>query len=98
MKVAEKEEQISLREFAKRNKLEMEVIQRTMLPVGHPAKFYARFKSCVVSDPPFLRSAFGNGENREEAIENYAQEIELKTIVVDASQQQNRRIQVPKLV
>jgi hypothetical protein len=83
--------------FGVAHNLVMEVKERSR-EVNAPDRFYAYFKSVEVSEGAFLRSTFGNGQTPEQAITNYAPEISMKRIVVDAMKTTRREINVPRLV
>lgn len=86
---------ISFDEFVAQNNLALEIGERN-LPKGHPARFYARLKGCCISEPPLLKTVFGNGETKKESIEELATQIESKTLVIDEGTPQRRDIVVPK--
>jgi hypothetical protein len=90
-------EEQTIEQFADTHKLTMEVYERS-LPIGHKERFYAHFERCEIIDDCVLIGAFGNGRTPEEAIANYATEISMKRIVIDAFSQERREIEVPRLI
>ena len=87
----------SICEFAEQHGLELEVKERKV-EVGSENRYYACFVRTEVKDGGLLRGEFGNGSTPEEAIDNYAKEIEIKTIVVNAySDTERKEIEVPRL-
>jgi len=88
--------QMTLEEFADANNLEMEVHER-QLPDGHPARFYAEFKNCEVKQGGCLIGTYGDGATPGEAIANYAPQIALKHLVINAGTPQRMEIIAPKL-
>ena len=89
-------EEMKISEFANKHDLVMEVNERD-LPVGHPLRFYACFAHTEVKDGCILIGTYGNGDCPEQAINNYAKEIQFQTIVVNARSQNRREITVPRL-
>ncbi len=89
--------QMCIERFAENNGLEMEIHERKK-PIGDPSRYYAHFKNCEEKDGGCLRGSFGNGATPEEAIKDYANEINLKTIVIDAFSPNRREIEVPRIV
>jgi hypothetical protein len=66
--------------FAESHQLTL-IVEERDVPRRHPARYYAYFANCFLSDPPLLKTVYGNGQSREEAINHLAAEIERKTIV-----------------
>ena len=89
-------EEMKISEFADKHGLVMEVHERKC-PVGHPLRFYACFAHTEVKDGCILIGTYGNGDCPEQAINNYAKEIQFQTIVVNARSQNRREITVPRL-
>ena len=50
-----------------------------------------------LSENTVRKCTFGNGDCPEQAINNYAKEIQFQTIVVNARSQNRREITVPRL-
>lgn len=87
----------TIEEFANRHGLEMVVVERKE-PIGSPIRYYARFERAEIKTNGMLCNEFGNGENPEEAIMNYAVAIEMKTLVINAYQDDRKEIEVPRLI
>lgn len=85
---------LSIEEFADLHDLVMQVKERCN-PPNHSSRFYANFRSTDVKEGSFLVGEFGNGSTQEEAIQNYAKQIQLKTLVFDAYGSQRKEIQAP---
>lgn len=83
--------------FAEEHGLVMKISERKK-PVGDPSRYYASFKSAEVKDGPVLIGKYGNGKTPEEAIKEYAKEIDMKILVIDAFGPGRREIDVPRLV
>lgn len=94
--VIEKIPTLTLAEFADRNGLVMEVVERRR-PIGDPSRYYAHFQRVEVREVCLLRGTYGDGSTPEEAIANYAPEISLKIIVVDARMPSRKEIESPRL-
>jgi hypothetical protein len=90
-------EEMKISEFADKHGLVMEVRERKC-PVGHPLRFYAIFAHTEVKDGCALISTYGNGDCPEQAIKEYAKEIQFQTLVVDAFGPNRREIMVPRLI
>ena len=88
---------MTIEEFAERNALTMQVVERP-LPEGNPDRFYAHFKSCEAMEGGMLRGTHGNGATEEDAISDYARRISFGTIVIGAMKKGRREIQVPRLI
>ena len=90
-------EKNSIEDFADQHNLVMEVHERRY-PVGDPARYYAHFKSAEAREGMCaLIGLFGNGATPEEAIAAYAEEISLRTLIIDAMRTSRREIRVPRL-
>jgi len=87
----------TIEKFAEKNSLTMEVHERRKA-IGDADRFYAHFKGVEVKGDGVLIGSFGNGRTPEEAISDYAREINLKTIIIDSMNKNRREIQVPRLV
>jgi len=83
--------------FAEQNDLTMETRERKK-PIGDPTRFYAQVADAEVKDGRCLVGCYGNGATPEDAIKDYAKEIELKTIVIGAFSPNRKEIEVPRLV
>ena len=89
--------QTSIEDFADKNNLVMEIHERR-LPDESPSRYYAHFKSAEAREGTCcLIGLFGNGRTPEEAIRNYAREISLRTLIIDAMTEHRREITVPRL-
>lgn len=88
---------MTIEQFADAHNLVMQVNERR-LPVGDPARYYARFKQCEIGDSGVLIGEYGDGSTPEEAIDNYADAISLKHIVIGAYTQERREIDAPRLL
>jgi hypothetical protein len=98
MKITRKEiPQMTIEEFAEKNELEMEIHERPR-PVGDPSRYYAHFRRAEVKDGGMLVGSYGDGATPELAIENYAPQISLRRLVIDAYSEQRRELEVPRLV
>jgi len=84
---------VSLQKFADLNDFTMEVHERGK---GCGSKrFYAHFSRVEVSDGMMLVGTYGDGADEEEAIKNYAAEIEGKMLVYSAGTRDRKQIQAP---
>ena len=90
-------EAITLKKFADRHGLIMEVHERRR-PISDPARYYACFKNSEIEEKGFLMSAFGDGSTPDEAISNYIKRIEFKLLVIDAYTSNRRKIEVPRII
>ncbi len=88
--------EMTIEEFADSHHLTM-VVRERRLPVGNPSRYYASFEAAEVKGDGVLIGTYGNGSTPEEAIANYANEITLKTLVLDAMNDDRREIPVPRL-
>lgn len=90
-------EQTTIEDFAERHGLVMEIHERPK-PIGDPARYYAHFKSAEAREGSCcLIGLFGNGATPEEAVAEYATEISLRTLIIDAMRESRREIRVPRL-
>lgn len=88
---------MTIEEFADKHDLVMEIHERRT-PIGDPSRYYAHFKSAEAKEGTCcLVGLFGNGSTPEEAITNYAREISLRTIIINAMRDNRREIIVPRL-
>ena len=66
--------------------------------MGDPSRYYAHFKSAEAREGTCcLIGLFGNCSTPEEAIKNYAREINLRVLIIDAMSETRREITVPRL-
>lgn len=86
---------MTIEKFADQHNLEMEVNERNE-PEGSPSRYYAHFKHAEVKEGRILCGTYGDGATPKEAITNYAPQISLKLLVIDAYGDR-REIQVPRL-
>jgi hypothetical protein len=90
-------EEMTISEFADKHGLKM-IVKERKLPDGHSERFYAFFDCAEVKEWIVLRSEYGNGSIPEDAILNYAREISLKKLVINAmSPDKRKEIEVPRL-
>ena len=90
--------QMSLEEFAKENDLTLELHERNF-PSESNMRYYVSFSHVEVKDGGCLVGSHGNGSTENNAIDDYIQQITMKTIVISAMNPQKRReIQVPRLL
>lgn len=83
--------------FADKHGLVMEIHERKK-EVGDPSRYYAHFISAEAREGTCcLIGLFGNGATPEEAVKNYACEISLRTLIIDAMRETRREIEVPRL-
>ena len=90
-------EQMTIEHFAERKDLTMEIRERRV-PAGSPNRFYARFESCEVMDGRALVGLCGDGPTPEDAVQDYARNIQLKRICIDAMRDSRKEIEVPRLL
>lgn len=78
------EEPRTIEEFANKNDLVMDVMERDGVPPGHPHRWYAHFRGFSTFKPPngFLYSS-GEGVGPSEAIEAYCKIISGEEIASD---------------
>ena len=89
---------MSIAEFADKYHLTVAVYDRGPLFTGTKERFYAQFNDVEVKEGSCLASAFGNGSNEPEAIQNYAECISEKLLIVNAMTAARREIQAPRLI
>jgi hypothetical protein len=89
-------ENMSIADFAERHGLVMEIKERPE-PLGSPMRFYAHFEHCDVIGDGVLIGTFGDGATKQQAVEDYAKQISLKRIAINALKPQERRLSVPRL-
>ena len=87
---------MTIEQFADAHNLVMEVHERN-LPENDPHRYYAHFERCDIGGDGRLIGEFGDGRTPGEAIDNYADKISLKTIVIDAHLPWRREVNVPRL-
>lgn len=91
----------TIEQFAEVHDLEMVVAEREVerdLPIGHPSRYCAKFKHADVEDEGCLESMYGNGPSENEAIRDYAKNISLRTLVLNAYTNDRREIKVWRLI
>ena len=87
----------NIAKFAKQYGFELQVNERKRA-IGAPDRYYAYFNRAKIKNGGILSSEYGNGSTPEEAIDNYARRIEMKTLVVNAySDTERKEIEVPRL-
>lgn len=86
---------VTLDDFAKANDLELIVVERDR-PVGDPARYYAKFRGCEVSEPGVLVSMFGDGATPIDAVRDYIPRI-MRKILVTYRDEVRTEIPVPRL-
>lgn len=90
--------QMTIEEFAEKHDLVMEVRERPY-PVGSPGRYYASFKNSDTMEDGCIVGTHGDGPTPEAAIKDYAAELSLKRLVLNAFTKQKRiEINVPRLV
>ena len=89
--------EMSIYKFGAINDLVMEVHERPRSEASHD-RFYAHFKHAEVKEGIALSGKFGNGRTEREAIQNYAKEISMQRLVIDAMSPERRELTVPRLV
>jgi hypothetical protein len=88
---------VPLDKFADDNGLVMEIHERDY-PVGHPLRFRASFAGVEIArGMHMLCSLSGNGCTPENAMEDYAKDLSLRTLVVNAMGPDRREIKAPRL-
>jgi len=90
-------EPITLKQFAEKHNLILEIHERTKDP--KPDKYYAHFENSDIKDGRVLRGVFGNGSTEAFAISDYAKEISGQILILNAwnSTKKRREIHVPTL-
>ena len=88
---------ISFEAFAKKHGLVMKVGERSKAfwPERKMERYHAEFENAETLDGSVLSSAYGNGNTPEEAIADYAKNLEGKLLVIGAYQAERREIQCP---
>ena len=87
----------TIEKFAEELDLEM-VIKERREPVGSPMCYYASFSYAEEQNNGFLISNYGNGATPEDAVNDYAKQIEMKTLVIHDYTDARREIKVPRLI
>ena len=87
---------MTIDEFAEENGLTMEIHERSA--IDSPTRFYANFEGAEISEYPGLVGAYGNGATPDEAVDNYAEEISGKLVVIGAYTDGRIEIPVPILM
>lgn len=93
--IREEQPRMSIEEFADKHDLVMKVVER---PLHIPARsWYARFVSAEVKEGGVLKNTFGDGATPEEAIRNYAIELNSggRILVIDALLGTRKEILMP---
>ena len=72
----------TIEELAEKYDLTMVITERNVL--SNLPKYFAKFKNVELKDGNILISNFGNGSTKKEAIQDYAKEISIKTLVLNA--------------
>lgn len=83
--------------FAEQHDLLMVVCERCVA-YSHAMRYYAHFDCAEIKEGDVLRGVCGDGNRPNEAIDDYASLIEMKTLVIDAMKPTRREIQVPRLI
>lgn len=90
-------ENATIEGFADKHGLVMEIHERRK-PIGDPSRYYAHFKSAeAIEGLHCLIGLYGDGSTPAEAIANYARDISLRTLIIDAMTEHRREIEVPRL-
>lgn len=87
---------MTLDEFADKYGLVMSVMERNT-PIDDPNRYVAGFKNCEIKKGAILSCSSGWGRTQEDAIRDYAKNIELKLLVVNAMSKERKEIRVPRL-
>ena len=88
--------EMTIEKFAELHDLTMVINER---PYSVPTmRFYAEFKNTELMLGHGLRGASGDGATPEEAVAEYAQNISLRKIAVNAFKTYRKNIDVPRLV
>jgi hypothetical protein len=92
---------VSIKEFAACHGLRLVVRERRVAARidqrGPDNRFYATFDGAEIKGDGVLIGMFGNGATIDEAIQAYAREISVHTLVVDAYREARREVIVPRL-
>ncbi len=102
MKIKDKcyDDEMTLREFAEKYDLELEILERTGWwnpNLGENGRYYCHFKHSDIKEGPCLVGVSGNGSTKQAAVENYAREISDKRLIIDAGSKERCEIRVPRL-
>lgn len=90
-------DEMTIEQFAEAHGLTMQVLERRV-PQGAPHRYYAHFKDADIKEGGCLVGTFGNGPSPAAAIDDYAREIALKRLVINACDEKNRlELEVPRL-
>lgn len=87
---------MTIEQFADQHDLTLQIVERK-LDVGNPMRYYACFERAEIKESIFLVGCFGNGVTEQQAIDNYAREIEMRTLVINSTGNDRRQIEVPRL-
>ncbi len=93
--------EMTLEQFADEHELTLQVTERGSETLKLPCvrhRWHAGFKGVEVKQRSCLMSIYGNGSTKEDAIDDYRQQLSEKSVVVDAYSSKRRDIEVPRLV
>ncbi|MEE9214690.1 MAG: hypothetical protein V3U54_07825 [Thermodesulfobacteriota bacterium] len=88
---------VKLKDFAEKHNLTLVISERPKWnwKVG---RYTAQFKNVEVKEGSFLKSLYGDGENEENAVQDYISNISESTLVYDAYGKNRKVFEVPLLV
>lgn len=92
-------EECTLEEFADKHDLILEIIERpTKITQRGVSRYYAKFKNMDIKDGIFLRSAFGNGDTKPQAIYDLRLLLSKKLVVLNANTDNREEINCPRFI
>lgn len=86
----------NIAEFADYHGLTM-VINERSVTTNDPMRFYAKFENCSLKGDGVLIGVFGNGSTPESAVDDYADKINLKTLILNGNSKDEKPIKVWRL-
>ena len=95
------DDEMTLREFAEKYDLELEIHERTGWwnpNLGENGRYYCHFKHSYIKDGICITVVSGDGATKQAAIENYAKEISGKRLVVRITGGERKEMRVPRLI
>lgn len=92
--ISGEEEAISFSKFAERHNLQLEVNERST-SFRRDFRWYCSFKGLEISTPGILSSPSGNGPTIEAAMQDYANQLRGKRLVVGAYKPDRREFEAP---
>lgn len=88
--------EMSLEEFAEKHDLIMQIRERKAM-LDSQMLYYASFKNAETKEGSCLCGSSGDGNTHKEAIEDYAKQIQFKTLIINAYKDSRREVEVPRL-